>query len=455
MLLGLSLGVSLRQFDGGAEIDGGIEKLGASMRSTDRLTDKAVQAFLKKVRAGTAPTKKLADGGGLFVTTTPAGTAVWRIKFRLVGREQTYAAGVYPEVSLAQARAERDTVRSLLKEGRDPTKARMVSRAANAVASDTTFTGAMEDWLALRKQRWSEVHFLKSRQALERDVVPYIGALPIAEVTAPMVAAVIERIVKRGANETAGKVLWNVRRIFAFAQTKAGALVRENPAVPAQEVLLQSKPHAPRPALLDFASLGELLRAAEMAPLSPAVRQAHRLVAFTAARIGNAVAAQWSEFTLDGDAPCWTVPRSQMKMQDGRPHDHKMLLGPTIVHELLTWRQMTGGCGYLFPPLRGEKPHITREALEKSYRATLKMDGKHSVHGWRASFATLAKDAGFSRDVVELALDHIHDNEVVRAYDRGERLVERRKLVYWWDSQLTAAQHGGDVLPIGRKAAGQ
>lgn len=419
---------------------GGIERAG---RSTNKLSDRAVRAFVTRARAGTASAKKLSDGGGLYIMLTPAGSPVWRLKYRINGKERLYAIGVFPEVGLEAARVQRDLVKAHLREGRDPLKARQLTKATTAASSDSTFVGATEEWLAKQKRDWSDIHYLKSRQAIERDVLPFLGHLPVADITPAMVARVIEKVVARGAAETASKILWNVNCIFKLAQARG--LRNDNPAEPVREVLPKRKANTPRPALLNFKELGDLLRRAEVAPISPAVRMAHRLVSFTAARIGNIVDAQWKEFDLDSDTPAWVVPRGKMKTRE-RAHDHRVLLGPTIVAELRAWRNATGGKGYLFPSPTGNA-HITRESLEKAYRVTLKMEGKHSVHGWRASFSTLARDAGFSRDVVELTLDHVHDNAVARAYDRGERLNERVKLMYWWDAQLSSAQHGVQAIP--------
>ena len=421
---------------------------GIHLAGTDRLSDLRVKAFIKASRAGTAATKKLSDGNGLYLMITPAGSPVWRIKYRRDGKEKTYAAGVYPEISLEKAREQRDVVRAHLREGRDPVVARQLHRAENITASEATFAGATASWLAKRKPEWSDIHYLKSKQALERDVLPALGAWPINQVTAPILARVIEKVVGRGANQTAEKILFNVRGIFELAMVQPGSTIRENPCLAVRAVLTQTKPHQPRKALLEFKELGAVLRAADVAALTPAVRMAHRLVAFTASRIGNAVEAQWHEFDLDGETPSWSVPRSQMKMQDGRRHDHRVLLGPTIANELRRWRSATGGKGFVFPSPHGTNAHITREALEKSYRVTLGLEGKHTVHGWRAAFATLARDNGFAREVVELTLDHVHDNEVARAYDRGGRLNERAKLMAWWDASLLAAQEGREVLPV-------
>jgi integrase len=419
-------------------------------RSTNRLSDRSIRAFVGNVRAGNSPTKKLSDGGGLYLAVTPAGSAVWRLKYRHGGKEKLYAIGVYPEISLESARAERDAVKAHLREGRDPSKARQVSRAIATSASRQTFGSVANSWLSKRKADWSDIHYSKSKQALERDVFPALGKLPVDEITPAMIAAVIEKITRRGALDTAGKILWNVNCVFRFAQARG--LCRDNPALPVREVIPKKRAHSQRPALLKIESLGELLRRFEGAPVSPAVRIAHRLVAYTGSRIGNVIGAEWKEFDLDGDLPSWTVPRNKMKARD-RTYDHRVLLGPTIATELRIWRSITGGRGFVFPSPTG-RAHITHESIEKALRVTLGMEGKHSVHGWRASLSTLARDAGFSRDVVELTLDHVHDSQVARAYDRGERLAERERLMYWWDSQLSGAQHGTRALPLRSAGAG-
>jgi integrase len=416
-------------------------------RTLSRLSDRAVRAFVAKRRAGQAVPTKLSDGGGLYLMMTPAGTAVWRLKYRLGGKEKLYAVGVYPGVGLEAARAEREAVKAYLREGRDPVKAWQLGRAAMATASDTTFDGVASDWLARRKRDWSSVHYDTSRRALDRDVLPFLGRLPVSDITPAMVARVIEAVTRRGAHDTAGRTLQHVTCVFRLAQARG--LRSDNPAVPVREVLARRKPVQRRPALLEIPALQDFLRRAELAPLSPAVRQAHRLCAFTAARIGNVGEAQWPEFDLDADITSWTIPRAKMKAR-ARPHDHKVLLGPTIARELRDWRALTGGVGHLFPSPTGG-PYVTREAIEKAYRQTLGMAGKHSPHGWRAAFATLARDAGFAREVVELTLDHIHDNAVARAYDRGQRLIERRQLMDWWDATLTGTPPDANVLPL-RKA---
>ena len=408
--------------------------------ATDRLTDRQVKSFVATCRTAGTAGKKLFDGAGMFLTVTPAGTGAWRVKYQFAGKERVYAIGTYPTIGLAGARVERGAIKEHLRAGRDPVQARRINRAERIVSSEMTFEVVARDWMANKKREWSPTHFTKSTQAIERDLLPRLGRLPVSEITPAMVATTIEAIVKRGARETAGKVLWSCNAIFQLAQARG--LCRDNPAVPARAVLPRRKREVHRPAATEWKAIGDILHRAAAANLTRAVYMAHRLIAFTAVRIGNAVAADWREFDLDTEIPTWVIARRKMKAQD-RAHDHKVLLGPELVKELRAWRGIVGGKGFLFPSPAGnaKRPHISRESIEKAYRVTLDLGDKHTPHGWRAALSTLARDSGlFERDVVEITLDHVHDTEVVRAYDRGERLEQRIRLANWWSTQLTQAE---------------
>lgn len=426
-------------------------------RGTDRLTPLAIERWLKKHRAGRVqPHAKLSDGGGMYLTLTAAKTPVWRVKYRHDGKESTFSIGPYPGVSLSEARAERQRVKADLREGKNPMQARDVREAATVDAGKATFEAVARDWLRKQRKEWSAVHFEKSERAIERDALPTFGHLPVSEVTPKMVTEAVEAIATRGAVDTANKVRQHIGGIFRLAQARGLCDYKENPADAAREVLPKRARVKRRPAFLKWPDLGDVLRKAEGARLSPAVKVANRLLAFTAARISNVVQAEWSEFQLDAEPALWLIPRAKMKAQD-REHDHKIILGPTIAAELREWRKQATGRGYVFPSPAVEKQgrgHITREALEKVYRRTLGLEDRHTPHGWRSSFSTLARDeGGFEHDAIELTLDHIHASAVVRAYDRGERLAQRIKLMKWWDGQLVSAQRGADVVPIVSRAA--
>lgn len=419
-------------------------------RGTNKLSDRTIKAFINKAKAGNAPTKKLSDGGGMFLTVTTAGTPVWRIKYRLAGTEKLYSVGVYPEISLEDARIERDKMRAVLRDGRDPVQARELSRRAEAASSENLFNGLVDAWLKKEKPAWSAIHYDKSMKALERHITPSFGNLPVRDITPAIVSVAIEAIQRSGHRETASKILQHVRSIFRLAQAKG--MRNDNPADPVIEILGKAMMVKHRPALLTFPELGELLRAGELAQISQEVRLCHRLIAFTAVRIGNAVEARWENFDLNAEPALWIIPRAKMKMRD-RAHDHKIVLPAPIAEELRLWRDAHGKPleGWVFPGKQG-RTFISREGVEKALHM-MGYANRHTPHGWRASFSTLAKDHGHDNQVVDLALDHIHDNEVARAYDRGERLEKRIALMKWWGESIYQAQRGAPVIPIKKTQA--
>lgn len=402
----------------------------------ERLSTAEIKAWLKSPEAG--PTK-LFDGGGLYLTRTTAGNAVWRLKYRLRS-EKTLSLGALDVVSKERAREAARAARVLIEQGRDPVVARRVARAEASSAAGDTFAEVSELWLARKRSGWSAAHFSTVSETLGRHVLPHLGALPISEIRQPMVAAVVQRLGER--IDTAQKVRQICAGVFRLAQA-LGKYHGDNPADAAREVIARRKLKGRRPAFETWPELGDVLRRARQAHLSPAVHTAHRLCAFTAARMGNVIAAEWSEFRLDLETPEWVIPRTKMKAQD-RHFDHVVILGPTIAAEIRAWHALNGAPahGLLFPSVAGDGRHITHESIEKVYRVTLGLKDRHTPHGWRAAFSTLARDEGFNRDAVELALDHVHDSEVARAYDRGSRRSERAKLAAWWNERLAEAERG-------------
>ena len=413
--------------------------------TSGKLTDKGIKSFIARKVIGS----KLADGQGLYLLITRAKTASWRIKYRIEGKEKSYTIGTYPQSSLAQARLELKEVKASLNKGRDPVVARRITMAQAAAHSESTFRAVAEEWFAMKEKEWSLTHHTKSKRAFERDIYKALGELPIESITPSVIAKAIETINKRDVLETATRILQHLNGVFRYAQAKG--LCEINSAAPVKEILPRKKTNGRMPALLDWNSLGALLRAAEAARLSPSVRAAHRLLAFSATRISNVVQAEWKEFDLDADIPIWVIPRAKMK-DHTRVGDHRIPLGPQITAELKQWGKLFGRKGYVFPSPTGNQ-FISRESLEKAYRVTLNMSGKHAPHGWRSAFSTLARDNGFEQDVVELALDHAHGNEVMRAYDRGERFTQRVGLYKWWGEKLTQAQNGAEVIELTKKVA--
>lgn len=399
-----------------------------------KLTDKAIKACMAKA----VPNTKLTDGGGLHLFITRAGKPTWRIKYRLDGKEKTYSPGPYPEISLGAARAALEQVKAQLREHKDPVSERRLRRAEGAAAVAQTFGVVAAEWLDRKKKEWSAQHYVKSARAFERDVLPQLGNLPVAAISTATVAAVIEKIVAREAVETAKRILTQISNVFSFAMAKGWCSA--NPATDASAVLPRKNAPGRMPALIAWRDLGDVLRRARASNMTRSVYMAHRLVAFTAMRIKNVINAQWSEFDLDSETPVWVIPREQMKKTDGRFPAHRVPLAPELAAELRDWRKVAPKSRFVCPAPTNPSRPISRESIEKSYRETLKLAGRHCPHGWRTSLATQALDNGFNRDVVHLACDREHDSEVALAYDRGERFDQRVELFNWWGRQLSAAE---------------
>lgn len=411
-----------------------------------KLTDKAIKAFIAKA----VPNSKLTDGGGLHLFITQAGNPVWRIKYRLDGKEKTYSPGAYPEVSLAAARGELEQVKAQLRQHKDPVSERRLRRAEGAAAVAQTFGVVANEWLGRKKKEWGAQHYAKSARAFERDVLPHLGNLPVASISTAMVATVVEKIAARDAVETAKRVLTQISNVFSFAMAKGWC--GTNPATDASAVLPRKNMPGRMNALIALDDLGDILKRARASRMSRPVYMAHRLLAFTAMRVSNVVGAQWAEFDLDSATPVWTIPREQMKKKDGRFPDHRVPLAPEIAAELREWKKVAPKSRFVFPSPGDASRPIGRESLEKAYRMTLGLDGKHSPHGWRSSLTSQARDNGFPRDVVHLASDREHDCEVALAYDRGERFDQRVELFNWWGQQLSIAE-GAAVRPAANPEA--
>jgi len=406
------------------------------------LTDVQIKGFIAARRRGEG-SGRLAAGNGLrLVVATADGAPLWQYRYRLAGKERIASLGKYPTVTLSAARAAREEIKRAVSEGRDPSAEKRQAKAAARFYADSTFGAVAAAWLKRQTPDWSAVHAKTSTRAIERDVLPTLGAVAIDSISSPMVADVIDRIVQRGAKETASRVLEHMASIFDYGKA-IGLVSGDNPAGPVREILPRRDAQKHHPALHDLDAIRGLVRKLDLAPLTPAVRMAHKLVAFTAQRLGNVLGARWGQFNLDAEVPTWSIPRADMKVKS-REHDHVVVLGPTIAGALREWKRVTAPTSddallFASPVVTLEVPKaVTLEAMSKSMKTTLGMRGTHRVHGWRASFSTAAYESGlFSSDAIELALDHVTKSAVAAAYDRGQRFEERRRLAEWWDAVLT------------------
>lgn len=265
---------------------------------------------IRNAKAADKP-RKLADEKGLFLLVNPNGSKLWRFKYRVAGKEKLLALGAYPDVSLKKARDRRDEARRLLADGIDPGEVR---KAAKATAADEdTFGHVAEEWFTRQRDNWTEGHAVTVRSRMDRDVLPYLGKLRLAEIDTPAVLAVARRVESRGAVESAHRIKTIMNQVFAYAVATGQAT--RNPAADIGAGAIKAARVKPMAAVLDPKAVGALLCAIDDYSGTHVVRCAFKLAPLVFVRPGELRAAEWSEFALDDAAPQWVIPATRMKLR--------------------------------------------------------------------------------------------------------------------------------------------
>jgi integrase len=394
------------------------------------LTETAIKAA-----KGVGKPYKLFDERSLFLFVSPTGTRLWRLKYRLNGKEKLLALGSYPDVSLKRAREKRDEARKLIADGVDPS----IKKKAEKSAASDTFEVIAAEWFAHQKYK------LRTRKKVEwllRDWLnKYLGSRPIRTITAPEILAVCRRLEARGKHETTHRVLGFAGRVIRYA-IATGRADRD----PTQDLRGALAPivvtnHA---AITDPKKIGELLRAIDDYQGQPGTSAALKLAPLMFVRPGELRAAQWSEFELDGDAPQWRIPGERMKMGE----QHLVPLSRQAVAILRDLQSMTGYGNYLFPSLRSSLRCISDNTINAALRRLGYGKDEMVGHGFRSMASTCLNEQGWHPDLIELQLAHAERNKVRAAYNRAERLAERRKMMQAWADYLDGLKGRGDKVAL-------
>jgi integrase len=336
---------------------------------------------------------KLADTNRLFLLVAPGGGKLWRWNYNFDGKNKTLALGAYPLVSLADARTKRDEAFAILAEGRDPGVAKKLKIEANLEASRQTFERVAREWYGNSKAQWAAVHASDVIRSLERDVFPTIGALPIAELSPPLILGVLREIEARGAIETAKRVRQRISAVFVYAI--AQGIATSDPAEKLGAVLKPLR-KGRQPAITDIVPLRKMILAAEEDNARPITRLGLRMLALTAVRPRKLRGAEWAEFEdLDGKLPLWRIPSARMKGDLDRKEemggDHLVPLAPQAVAVLRAIWPLTGEGPLVFPSNR----HAHRPVSENAIGYLLNRAGYHGhhvPHGFRAAFSTIMNE---------------------------------------------------------------
>ncbi|PWT85904.1 MAG: integrase [Acidobacteria bacterium] len=392
------------------------------------------------VRSAKAKEKpyKLFDQRGLFLLVMPSGGRLWRLKYRVYGREKLISLGAYPDVALKRAREKRDEARRLLADGIDPSAQRRSDRASML----ETFEGVAREWLTLQSKSLAPETISILGARLHSALYPYLGSRPIGSITAQELLAALRRIEARGRHETAHRVRALAGRVLRYAVATGRA--QHDVAADLKDALapVKSKNFA---SVTDPVRVGELLRAIHGYSGHPVTSLALKLAPLVFVRPGELRAAEWSEFDLANAE--WRIPGARMKM--GEPH-----IVPLSRQALAILREaepLARGGRYLFPSLRTRDRPMSNNTINAALRRLGYTSEEQTGHGFRTMASTLLNEQGFPPDVIELQLAHAERNKVRAAYNKAQRLPERRKMMQAWADYLDGLRAGGQIVPIKRR----
>ncbi len=385
------------------------------------LTDTTIRSSKPKEKA-----YKVSDERGLFMLINPNGSKLWRFKYSFDGKEKLLSLGSYPEVSLKDARERRDEARKMLANEIDPGANRKAQKAAKVERAANSFEVVAREWFAKQVPTWSAIHANRVIARFQRDIFPWLGGRPIAEITAPELLGVIQRIEKRGALETAHRAMSNCSQVFRYA-VATGRAVRDPsfdlrgalPPVKASHFAAQTEPYKVAP----------LLRAFDAYQGSPQVMCALRLAPLVFVRPGELRNAQWKDIDFDKAEWRYLVTKTDTP--------HIVPLSTQALALLRDLHPITGQGPYIFPSARSASRPMSDNAILSAMRRMDIDKDEMSGHGFRAMARTILDEVlGVRPDFIEHQLAHAVKDPNGRAYNRTAHLAERRAMMQQWADYL-------------------
>ena len=408
------------------------------------LTDTAVRSAKPQTR-----TRKLFDGGGLYLEVSPAGGKWWRWKYRFGGKEKRLSLGVYPDVSLKSARERRAAVRQQLSAGIDPGQARKAQKLA--VAGGDSFEVIAREWHMKFSSGWVPSHGDRILRRFESDLFPWLGRRPVADIRAPELLSVLRRIESRGAVETAHRAMQNCGQVFRYAIATGRA--ERDPTGDVRGALPSPKErhHA---SIIEPKRIGALLRAIDAYAGFFVTKCALRLAPLVFVRPGELRKAHWPE--LDLAEAEWRIPAERMKMRA----PHLVPLSRQAVDILRELEPLTNRVSsvkpnapsFVFPSARSAERPMSENAVLAALRRMGYTKEEMTGHGFRSMASTLLHEQGWNHQVIERQLAHAERNAVSAAYNFAEHLAARRKMMQAWADYLDALRGHADVVPLFRRA---
>ena len=402
------------------------------------LTDVAI----RKAKAG-PKAYKMSDSSGLFLLVERTGGKLWRMKYRIDGREKKLAIGRYPEIGLAEARRRRDAAREQLAQGKDPSREKQREKARARLDADNTFAVLAAQFCEKRRNDGSRAwapSTAKRCEYLLSVLNSSIGNLPIADIEPADILTAVRRIESKGKLESAKRTLQLAGSVFRYAV--ATARLKSDPTRDLRGALMNpTVTHYG--AVLDPEGVGELLRAIDGYEGQPITKLAMQLAPHVFVRPGELRHAEWSEFDFNG--ALWTIPASKTKMRK----DHLVPLSRQAIKILQEAQLLTGPSGYVFPSVRTRRRPMSDNTINAGLRRLGYTTDEMTAHGFRAMASTLLNESGkWNPDAIERALAHGDSDKVRAAYHRGAHWKERVKMAQWWRDHLDKLRAGAEVVPI-------
>ncbi|EAA8278938.1 DUF4102 domain-containing protein [Salmonella enterica] len=365
----------------------------------------------------------LGDGQGLSLLIEPNGSKSWRFRYRFAGKPKMISLGVYPTITLADARSRRDDARKLVAEGKNPSEVRKERKIALQTESESAFEKIATEWHQMKSTKWSEGYASDIMEAFQKDIFPYIGERPVGEIKPLELLNVLRKIEKRGALEKMRKVRQRCSEVFRYAIATGRA--EFNPAADLSSALeVHQSNHFP---FLKADEIPDFLRALNGYTGSRIVQIATKLLMITGVRTIELRASLWSEFDLDN--AIWEIPAERMKMRRA----HLVPLSTQALDLLNELKIMTGNYRYVFPG-RNDPNKPMSEASINHLIKRIGYGGKLTGHGFRHMMSTLLHEQGFDSFWIEIQLAHVDKNNIRGTYNHALYLEKRRDMLRWYSS---------------------